>query len=141
MKFSNKSLIYILAAVIIIFIIIMAAVLISNLVIDKEYKVVKVYFQVGHSPGFDLDNSILTFGRVVPGGSASRKIYLENLKNIPIKLNVKASKSVVDFLIVDIPDTLGPYEKIEIPVTLSVPANISYGNYSGMLIFELTPIK
>ena len=141
MKFSNKSLGYIFVAIILIFIIVMAAVLISKLVIDKEYKVVKVYFQVGSSPGFDLDNSILTFGRVVPGGGALRKINLENLKDVPIELNVKASKSVVDFLIVDIPETLGPYEKIEVPVNLAIPSDMPYGNYSGMLIFELTPIK
>lgn len=85
--------------------------------------------------GFDVNDSALTFGIVSPGGTSLRKIFIANNYKFPVR--VKAiSDGEIDYLL-DYPAVtrVEPRQQATIPVTIVVPDNFSYGNYSGKVKF------
>jgi hypothetical protein len=107
-----------------------------------EIKTLDVKFIVGQNAGFDLNKSILTFGRIIPGGSAVREVNIENNYNFSILIKAYASNNIAEYI-----DIEQEYLKInasgkkKIPVTVSLPVNISFGEYSGRLVFKIYKAK
>jgi hypothetical protein len=102
-----------------------------------EMRVVEATFIVGKSIGFDLNTTALTFGKVVPGGSSTRNMTITNTYEFPIRVEILADRNISSFLTTETEFLLFPGEKKDIAFTLSVPSNLSYGNYSGRVLFEM----
>jgi len=95
-----------------------------------EMKQIEVTFLVGNNPGFDLNTSALTFGKIPQGSSSTRSILLENPFNFPITAEIYPSENIADLLSCNLKITIDK-EPIHEPFTLSIPNNYSFGNYSG----------
>ena len=102
-----------------------------------EMRVVEATFIVGKNVGFDLNTTALTFGKLAPGGSSTRNMTIANLREFPIRVNILADRNISSFLTTETEFLLFPGEKKDIAFTLSVPSNLSYGNYSGRVLFEM----
>ena len=107
-----------------------------------ETKTLKVRFIAGKTVGFDLDREVLTFGRIIPGGSAVRGVNIDNNYNFSILIKAYASKNIADYIDINQEHLmLEPLEKKKIPVTVSLPANMSLGEYSGKMVFKIYKAK
>ncbi|MDP3881939.1 MAG: hypothetical protein Q8Q31_03635 [Nanoarchaeota archaeon] len=102
-----------------------------------ERKTVGVKFIVGEPPGFDLNTSEITFGRVPPGGGSYRKITLGNQHNFTVELKAYVSKDISSFVTIQSPIIITPYNVTTVPVNLVVPQDTAWGHYSGEILFEI----
>lgn len=99
-------------------------------------EIVNVKFEVGDNLGFSVNTDSLDFGRLVPGSSNSRNLDIENTYNFPVNLKIYAGKNIKDFLIVEQGIKIDSKDKTKVSVTLEVPEDMAYGNYSGKIKFE-----
>ncbi len=102
-----------------------------------ETKKMEVEFSVGPTTGINVNTDKIYFGRIVPGGSSQRTIKVENGYNFPIQIKVSASKEIVQYVYMDKEYTAEPGTTTKIPVTLKIPPDTPYGNYTGELKFDL----
>jgi hypothetical protein len=103
-----------------------------------ETKEFDVLFKVSKkSIGFDLNNTLLTFGQVYPGGGAERKVVIDNQYDFPVQVDFLVSKSINGLVTSDSGFVVQPGENITVPVSLSVPEYFNETNYSGKARFEL----
>jgi len=98
--------------------------------------VLKVEFAVGETLGVNLDSSSLNFGRVTLGGSAVRNVNIENNYGFPIKIKIFADKNIAEFITTEPSLVLQTGESLKLPVTLQIPEDMDFGNYSGKIKFE-----
>lgn len=103
-----------------------------------ETKTFDAKFIVGQNVGFDLNKTALTFGKIIPGGSAVRAIKIENRHNFSLEARIYASSKIVDYISFDEKDLLiMPYENKSLPITINIPLNISFGEYAGKIVFKI----
>jgi len=102
-----------------------------------EIKEVEVSFEVGGFMGIDLNNESLTFGVLVPGYSAERKIHFKNNYEFPVYIEPVFSKEVERFLSSGQIYFLGVDEELNIPITLRIPQEEEFGNHSGFIKFKI----
>jgi len=101
-----------------------------------ETRIFDASFIVSDVSGFDLNSSALTFGKMMPGNTATRNVLIYNTYNFPIRIEPFASENIAPFI--TIPNlTVGAKQNSSVPVTLSVPRNMSFGNYSGKVLFKI----
>ena len=96
-----------------------------------------VRFNVSEKIGFDLNNSALTFGSVVPGNYYERKIIIENKYDFPIKAKIFVSKDISDFFLKTDSVMLMPRENASIPITIYIPQNSEKKEYSGKIAIKI----
>ena len=94
-----------------------------------------VSFDVGESPGFDLNTSLLTFGRMTQGGAGTRTVIMENFYNFDVLIETSISKNLKDFIVSKKEFVVKSGEKVLVPVSLTVPGDTEFGNYSGQIKF------
>ncbi len=133
----NKLLIFGVAAALILFVI-AAAIFVSRL--PLESRTLDVRFEVSDKLGADLNDSALTFGKLFPGSSAVRKLEVANNRNFPVEIEFFASEEIASFLIAE-NKTLPAGENFSIPITLIIPKEMPYGNYSGKLRMVVTKFR
>lgn len=63
-----------------------------------ETLTLNVNFQVGNTPGFNLNNSLLNFGQLTPGSSSTRNVFIYNRYNFSIQVKALVSKGISGFL-------------------------------------------
>lgn len=93
--------------------------------------------------GFDLNSTALTFGSIVPLGSSSRNILVKNPYPYPVLVSGEVYGSIKS-LFLDIPVTIVPsFNETRIPVSVyaALNRNLSFGNYSGNVVFTLRPLR
>lgn len=105
---------------------------------SKPLKIITfdIKFAVGENIGFDLNSSELNFGKLAPGGSSQKSFILQNEYNFPIETKVFLSNNLLGLISVEKEYSLAPGQEIKIPVTLQIPKNYSFGNYSGKIMFK-----
>lgn len=96
-------------------------------------KDVDVSFIVGGNPGFDLNATTLTFGKIQNGMSSVREVIVSNDYDFPVEVKILASKNIAEFIQVKNNFYLDPKEIVNLQVTLSIPDGSEFGNYSGKL--------
>lgn len=101
-----------------------------------EVKTMEVEFSVGSSAGVNIDTDKLYLGRVTPGSSSSRAVNIENSYDFPVKIKVFVTKSIADYIFLNEEFTIDSNNVTRVPIDLSVPQDIPYGNYTGELRFE-----
>jgi len=125
----------------VIFLMIIVALLIFSIwtftVRPVESKTLDVEFSVGATSGVNVDTDKLYFGRIIPGGSAERRIRIENGYHFPVKLKISASKEIAEYIVIDKEYIAEPGKETAVPITLVVPVDTPYGNYTGKIKFDL----
>lgn len=96
-----------------------------------------VKFTVGENYGFDLNSSVLAFGKVVPGGWIARKVNIQNYQSYPVIVNVIIDDKFTEIVSSDSGFIINAGENISIPFSLGVPSSMEYGNYSGFVKIEM----
>ena len=97
-----------------------------------EKKIIPAKVIVGNIYGFDLNSSALTFGMLVPGGSSSRSLNLENKYNKEIKVNIYSEGDIKKFILVSENNfILKENEAKSISFTVSAPLDAHFGTYEG----------
>ena len=99
-----------------------------------------VRFIVDKNIGIDLNSSELNFGKLTRGGSSVRNVIAENTYEYPIKVKIFVSRNIADYVFSDSEIVILPGEKTKIPISLKLPKDISFGNYSGEIRFEFRKI-
>lgn len=86
--------------------------------------------------GFDLNDSMLVFGRIIPGFSVTKKVSIENNFGVPIIVEVYGKGEIARFL--------EPFEiKIdkddveEIEIGIIIPVDTDLGVYTGKVLFRI----
>lgn len=102
-----------------------------------ETKTVDVKFSISDKYGINLNSNELDFGKLVPGSSITRNIDLSNNKDFRVNVKLYASKNIADFIYSNEEIYAESGQTISIPVTLIIPSNSSYGNYSGKIRIEM----
>jgi len=127
MKAKNKSLTLFLISLSII-----SIYLILTAPLNKE--IIQTSFVAGQNPGFDLTPGNLNFGKIVPGGSATRKITITNNYNMPTITKVKSSGATSKYIIVSENNfILQPFESINLTFTVYPTKNIELKEYMGTI--------
>lgn len=116
-----------------------AIILLLFLVTSKYWVVQKqsipVFVKVAPYVGLSVDKDKLHFGAVPKGGSSRRMIFLYNndtyVKSVSIKTTGQASQWLK---LSDNHFKLASYENKTLNVTVSIPRDAEYGNYTGNLI-------
>ena len=95
-----------------------------------------VQFMVGGYAGFDVNGTALTFGMIPPGGSSTRSLFVTNGFDVPARVIPRVTHSIAPYLVFPVNLTLQSGERAKVPVTLTVPSSLAYGNYSGWVRFD-----
>jgi hypothetical protein len=105
----------------------------SNYII-YDYQEKNMYLTVDNYVGFNAANDSIYFGTVPLGGSASRNIVLKHSYSKPLFVQLKPSGYLSNFVSVsDNNFILEPNKNKIISVSVYVPKNMEYGNYTGKL--------
>lgn len=102
-----------------------------------EVREINVSYSVSDEVGLDLDTGSLIFGRLVPGGSVTRNLVVENKNDFPVRLVFGTDKQLEGILSWKDISYLNPRSTIPVPVSLNIPKNYSLGNYSGTLYIKI----
>jgi hypothetical protein len=105
-------------------------------ILDK----VSIYTEaiLGDKPGFDLNKTALTFGRVVPGSSASRGISIRNDFDKDIKVEITSSGDISYFLVASENEfILIPNEERNVSFSVLFPKGSEMKKYNGWIEIKL----
>ena len=102
-----------------------------------ERKVIGTRFIIGESPGFDLNASEIVFGRVPPGGSSHKRIFIGNEYNFTIIVRAVPSSEIASFVTLESPIIIQPGDSGVVNANLNVPQEATFGSYSGQVTFEI----
>jgi len=107
-----------------------------NVLEEKEYA---VKFEVGGTPGFDLNSSALTFGRLPAGSSSTRSVLIQNDYDTRVFVSLFSSKSVSKMLVISENDFfLEPQESKAISFFVYASPNASLGEYNGQVKIRIS---
>lgn len=109
------------------------------LIISRPFdvRVLDVRYQVGEEVGLEINKSALTFGRVLPGTSATRSITLDNPYPFLVTVDVFIDRESSRYITTEYPRfNLAPSSSSNVSFSLSIPPSFPLGNYTGTLRFE-----
>lgn len=135
---KQKNKIYILS--ILLFIISLAIFLFTlyiNSTIILEKKEIIAILKIGERAGFNVNETALTFGTIIPGSSAHRNLTLENNYTFPIKFEFRVKGNIKEFLIFDRVVYLGAGEEKSIRIRTITPNDKDYGDYFGKILIRI----
>ena len=101
----------------------------------KASKVYDMHVTVTEAIGFNLDadDSNIYFGKVSPGGSVTKTINITNTYKAPLKTLYKKSGEFAHLVSVPKQTIIQPGETYSAPITVNIPLNANYGNYTSKL--------
>jgi len=100
-----------------------------NILEKKEYA---VKFEIGGSPGFDLNSTALTFGRIPFGSSSTRSILIKNDFDRTVFVSLSSSKEISSLLSISENDFfLKSGENKTLSFFVYSYPNITAGKYEG----------
>jgi hypothetical protein len=105
----------------------------SRKIIDeKKYP---YYIIVSNHFGIDVNSSSFRFGMISPGSSSNRYFKVQNNYGKSVFVEIYSDGDLSRFLKISNNNFLLEKNKSElISITVSIPAEFSYGNYSGNII-------
>jgi len=101
-----------------------------------EIREIEASIIISNITGFDVNETILNFGKVMRGGSSTKQISIENNFNFPIEVSIYGEGEIKKFI-------FGFKEKIEvgkkknIKIVASVPDDAEFGEYKGKIIVKI----
>ncbi len=106
--------------------------------LDK--KTFEASLEVSDTTGFDLNDTALTFGNLIPGSKSTRNIIIENNYGFPIYLTIKARGEIAEFLDFERIVEVEKNETKKIGFTASISQNAS-GTYTGEVIVTIKELE
>jgi hypothetical protein len=118
--------------------VVVASVVLTNVIYDYltvvDSKELKMYLTVSDYVGFNVDPSALFFGTTLKGGKASRDVIVTNDFNLALKVDIHAFGELTKWVYVsDNGFLLQPDENKTVKVSVAVPKDVNFGNYTGIL--------
>lgn len=101
-----------------------------------ESEEVEVSFEVGDYIGLAGGTDTLHFGAVGSGMQVEKRITLENNYAFPVRIDVLMTPNLEGYVFGKRSVHLNPSDKVYYSLSLRVPSDAEYGNYSGALLFE-----
>ena len=95
---------------------------------------------VGDRGGFDLNDSALTFGAIMPGGSSARSVSFENNYDFDVIVYITSEGNISDLLSYEQNVTVGAGEKKDIGISVGVPLDFEMGFYDGEVLYSVRKI-
>ena len=95
--------------------------------------------EIANRTGIDLNNTSLTFSKILPGTSKQRKISIKNDYSFPLSVNLSTFGNISKFLSHPSNIVINVSEKKEISIVARVPKNHTLGHYKGYLQVEMYP--
>lgn len=90
--------------------------------------------KVGDRIGIAVDSDKLIFGMMLPGGSGKREMFVGNEHDFPINVRFIPLGQLKDYTsISENPVLLQPGENKEIGISVQMPRDMPYGNYTGIM--------
>lgn len=86
--------------------------------------------------GFDVNTSVITFGSIVPGGTSTRSLMVNNSYPFPIKVEPEVKGSIEKILYFE-PIIIEPYQNSKFYFTVYADSIESLGNYTGNIMIRL----
>ena len=86
--------------------------------------------------GFDVNTTVITFGSIVPGGTSTRSLMVNNSYPFPIKVEPEADGSIEKILHFE-PLVIEPYQSSQFYFTVYADSIDSIGNYTGNIMIRL----
>ncbi|MDD4878376.1 MAG: hypothetical protein PHO02_05070 [Candidatus Nanoarchaeia archaeon] len=98
--------------------------------------------RVGDKVGIAVDSEKLFFGMIFPGGSGSKKILISNEQEFPIAVKFVPIGQLKEYTSAsENPALLQIGETKEIGITVQMPADMPYGNYTGIMRVITTKVR
>ena len=112
--------------------------LLSILLLTKKQVVqqqsIHLFVKVAPYVGISVDKDKIHFGAVPKGGVSRKMIFLYNNDTYGKLVTAKISGNIKPWIVLsDYKFKLSPGENKTLNITLSVPKNAGYGNYTGIL--------
>ncbi len=104
----------------------------SNVILERRE--IPATLIVGDTAGFDVNDSLLTFGVITYGTSSQKTLIAENNYDFPIRFEFSVKGNITQFLIFDKVIYLEGGEKKSVSISTIIPSNEEYGIYSGTMI-------
>ncbi len=102
--------------------------------IPYDVKVLDLHVTVDGKLGFNLDKDKVYFGKVTPENSGTRDVILEHSYNSSLRVKLFKDGEISNWVSIGTNDfLLNPSEKKNVPLTVTVPENTQFGNYTGTL--------
>jgi len=99
-----------------------------------DIREVEMDLKVGNRIGINVGSDKIWFGMVTPGGSATRNIILTNDYPFPVLVKLMIYGDLKSYVSLSESNVvLEPNTKKEVSVTVFVPSDMRYGNYTGTL--------
>lgn len=134
-KKENKIYYFIFGLFILSIVILVATFFLNNRVLYEERTFAQLF--VGEPAGFDLNETIISFGRLPPTTSSERKINLSNAYEFPVVVEFFVEGNISDFIVIHKPVFLDGGENKQVFVrTINIPANATVDEYEGYLIIR-----
>ncbi len=104
-------------------------------------KEIPIEMEISNFIGFDINTTALTFGKIPPGSTSSKKITVNNNKNKEVLISLKTYGETTKFITLEQNNfILLPYESKEINIFATAPLNSNNGIYSGGLkVYSFNP--
>ncbi|MDD5416594.1 MAG: hypothetical protein PHU12_01310 [Candidatus Aenigmarchaeota archaeon] len=100
-----------------------------------------MHIQVNNYTGFNVDTDAIYFGTMPPGGSGQRDITIKNIENHSIKVTILTGGNISEWVsTIDNRFILEPNEERNTTLTVKIPKDAEYGNYTGIAKIRLKKI-
>jgi len=137
-KGRNNFYVYLLFIVAIVFVVASLFLAFGERPLQVEEFDVRFRVTNGTGSAFDINNSLLVFGKTTPGGTGiKRYVNITNSYDFPIRTDVFVSEHIASVILTNSSYWIESGEQKEIPVRLQVHRGFSLGNYTGKIRFEL----
>lgn len=92
-----------------------------------------ILINVDNYIGINTGTDFLNFGTTMPGNDVSRHITIINPFDLKVKVKLSVAGELKDWVILENSFALNSKNSKKIPVSISVPENAEFGNYTGTL--------
>ncbi|MEK6918582.1 MAG: hypothetical protein AABW73_00945 [Nanoarchaeota archaeon] len=104
-----------------------------------EEKVLESYFIISDQGGIGVIPGVVFFGKMMPGGSGTAKIEINNNYNKEVIAKITASEEIEPYF-VEQKIVISPKEKKEVLLTVKIPKEAKNGEYKGKVIIKIVTI-
>lgn len=98
-----------------------------------EKQEIFIELTIGNKTGFNLDSGKISFGAITPSSNSERVIYLKNIYDFPVKVELSAEGNVSKFLNYQDRYFFEKHETKIVKIVASYSEGAEFGNYSGNL--------
>ncbi|MBI4738453.1 hypothetical protein HY772_02640 [Candidatus Woesearchaeota archaeon] len=102
-------------------------------VLPYDTKIIEVFFEVGNTPGLDVGDGRISFGRLMPDSAESREIAITNSYYKPLLVTFKVEGNASSFISTPAPFWLNSTQSKNVEIFARVPSNPTKGVYRGEL--------